>query len=101
MKFANHLSEFLGDSVGEAEVRDIARTAVANSIRSLKLAIGERLWLAREASRLGQQPASALHMGEARSLREQYEAATGEYRALEAASEVAGRPSNTVDGTES
>lgn len=80
MNFRQHLHEFLGDSVDDAEARGIAMTVIANTIKSLKLAVAERLWLARQASRQGDQPASAEHLNTARSLKQRYDAAWAEYR---------------------
>ena len=81
MDFGQHLREFLGESVDEAEAREIARTVIATTVRSLKLAIGGRLWRAREASRAGDPESSTRHMDAARALKRAYECACREYQA--------------------
>ena len=79
MRFPQHLHEFLGDSVDDTESRDIAMAVIARTIRSLKIAIAERLWLARQASHQENQSVSSEHLSAARSLKEQYESARAEY----------------------
>jgi hypothetical protein len=89
MKFEDHLKEFLDNSIDDEEARQLAITAVASSIRQLKLGVAERLWHARQ---LGTEDvtASAVALGTARSIKRRFDVAMCEYqRLIGAPSEVA------------
>ena len=81
MKFEDHVREFLDNSIDDAEARQLAVVAVAESLRQLKLGIAERLWQARQ---LGPDDAgsSSAALGAARALKVRFDAAVAEYQRL-------------------
>lgn len=83
MKYEEHLREFLGGSVDDAEARELAVAAIAGNMRQIKLGIAERLWLARQTG-VDDAKASASHLGAARLLKLRYDAALTEYERLNA-----------------
>ncbi len=82
MQFDEHLRLFLDGAADEAEARDLALAAVSRNVRQLKLAIAERLWLARQLSTQGDATASSEHLNGARVLKERCDLAVAEYDRL-------------------
>lgn len=84
MEFREHLGQFLGDAADPAEVRDLALATVSKHVRRLKLAIAERLWLARELSGQDEVAASTAQLNAARILKARCDAAIAEHGRLSA-----------------
>lgn len=95
MGFVEQIREFIGHSTGEEEARAIAASVVAANVRALKLAIGERIWLARQRAAAGDQAGSAQRLAEARGLQVEYTRALEEFQRV-APGQTGGGPD---DGT--
>ena len=81
MQFTSHVREFIGGPVDATEARDLAMAVIADSIRSHKVAITKKLWLAREASRAGDPVSSTRYLDSARELKRTHDCACREYQA--------------------
>lgn len=88
MNFTEQLKLFFGPTVGGEELRALGRAAVAANARSLKLALAQRVWEARQRSAAGDQAGAAAQLEMARRLKGEYDAALDEYAALSDAGHV-------------
>ncbi len=82
MKFTEHLRQFFGEEVAEAELADLAVHAIATDVRRLKPAISQAVWDARQQSTLGEQSGATSRLDDARQLREMYDSAIEEFRQI-------------------
>ncbi len=79
--YLDHMRQFLDESVDEQELRTLALSAIAASVRRLKQSIAASVWEARQLA-AAHDPGAAAHLDRARRLKNSYDAAIDEYRRI-------------------
>ncbi|MEX0763227.1 MAG: hypothetical protein WD208_03145 [Dehalococcoidia bacterium] len=94
MGYLDHMRQFLDESVDEQELRTLALSAIAGSVRRLKQSIAVSVWEARQLA-AAQDAGAAAHLDRARRLKDSYDAAMDEYRQIRSLTAVStGREEN-------